>query len=139
MRNRGSHQKGAALVEFALILPLLVMLIFGIIEFSVMLYDKAVITNASREAARAGIVYSYPNKITDDEIKGIITKYCGTHLISLGQSSVIDMLLKKDTTPQGDRLTVRVTYPYYFLVLPSFITSLAGPITLDAESVMRYE
>ena len=45
---------GASAVEFAVVLPLLV-LPFGIIEFSLALYDKAMITNASREGARAGI------------------------------------------------------------------------------------
>jgi Flp pilus assembly protein TadG len=43
-----SNESGAALVEFAIVLPLLLVLIFGMIEFSVMLYDKAMITNASR-------------------------------------------------------------------------------------------
>jgi len=52
-----NNQKGTAIVEFAIILPLLIILIFGMVEFSVLFYDKAVITNASREGARAGIVY----------------------------------------------------------------------------------
>ena len=42
-------QDGATVVEFALVLPLLVVFIFGIIEFSLLLYNKAMITNASRE------------------------------------------------------------------------------------------
>ena len=51
------NQKGAAIVEFAIILPLLLLLIFGMIEFSLLMYNKAMITNASREGARRGIVY----------------------------------------------------------------------------------
>ena len=50
-------QRGAAAVEFAIIAPLLFTIIFGIIEFSLLFYDKAVITNASREGARFGIVF----------------------------------------------------------------------------------
>jgi len=53
-----STQKGVVIVEFALILPLFVVLTFGVIEFSLMIYDKAIITNASREAARSGIVHN---------------------------------------------------------------------------------
>jgi Flp pilus assembly protein TadG len=43
------------------------MLLFGIIEFGIILYDKAMITNASREGARAGIVYSEPIIIPDSD------------------------------------------------------------------------
>jgi Flp pilus assembly protein TadG len=53
-----TNQKGAAAIEFAVILPLLLVIIFGIIEFSVYFFDKAVITNASREGARAGVVFA---------------------------------------------------------------------------------
>ena len=52
-------ENGASAVEFALVMPLLFVLIFGIIEFGIFLYDKAVITNASREGARAGVVARY--------------------------------------------------------------------------------
>jgi Flp pilus assembly protein TadG len=55
LKNRQALQ-GAAVIEFALILPLLLLLLIGGIDMSLALYDKAVITNASREGARAGIV-----------------------------------------------------------------------------------
>ncbi|HKK00735.1 MAG TPA: TadE/TadG family type IV pilus assembly protein, partial [Desulfuromonadales bacterium] len=54
------HERGASAVEFALVLPLLLVILFGIIEFGFILYDKAMITNASREGARAGIVLYTP-------------------------------------------------------------------------------
>ena len=47
------YYRGSVVVEFALIFPLLLFIVFSIIECSLALYDKAVITNASREAARA--------------------------------------------------------------------------------------
>jgi Flp pilus assembly protein TadG len=77
------NQRGAAAIEFALILPVLVLLILGIIEFSVALYDKAVITNASREGARAGIVFRDP-PVTDGEIVGVVTSYCQNRMITFG-------------------------------------------------------
>src|SRR5512136_1032685 len=76
--NKG---RGASAVEFALILPLLVILIFGIIEFSLALYDKAMITNASREGARSGIVYRLP-PVGDGEIIGVVNSYLGNYLIT---------------------------------------------------------
>jgi hypothetical protein len=45
------------MVEFALVAPLLFVLLFGIIEFGVILYDQAVITNVSREGARFAATY----------------------------------------------------------------------------------
>ena len=51
MRRKSSSQKGASLVEFALVLPLLMLILLGMIEFGLLLYNKQVITNASREGA----------------------------------------------------------------------------------------
>jgi Flp pilus assembly protein TadG len=47
-------QKGAQAVEFALVLPFLVLVIFAVLDFGILVYNKAIITNASREAARRG-------------------------------------------------------------------------------------
>ena len=138
MRNV-KNQRGVAAVEFALILIPLILLVFGTIEFSTLLYDKAVITNASREGARAGIVYSFPDRITDGEIANVVSTYCGNHLISLGGSSSPNITITRGGNSSGDPLTVRVTYMYNFLVLPNFISSLSGGINLQAETVMRME
>jgi Flp pilus assembly protein TadG len=48
-----SSDRGAAAVEFALVLPLLLILIFGIIDFGRMLNAKITLTEAAREGARA--------------------------------------------------------------------------------------
>ena len=53
-------QRGASAVEFALILPLLIVLTFGIIEFGLLMYNQQVLTNAAREGARYGIVQTDP-------------------------------------------------------------------------------
>ena len=57
MKLRNINNKGNAAIEFAIILPLFLFICLGIIEFSVLLYDKAMITNASREGARKGILF----------------------------------------------------------------------------------
>ena len=46
------QRDGVAAVEFALVLPLLLLILFGIINFGTLMYDQAVITNAAREGAR---------------------------------------------------------------------------------------
>ena len=51
-------QKGAQAVEFALVLPFLILIIFAVLDFGMLVYNKAIITNASREGARSGVVLS---------------------------------------------------------------------------------
>ena len=134
-------QEGTSAVEFAICLPLLVFLIFGIIEFSILLYDKAVITNASREGARAGIVYAYPSRVSDTEIKAVVINYCQENLVTFG-SDVLNagsITVGRTGDLSGDPLTVTVSYNYDFLVMPSFINSLLGGIQLSADTVMRME
>jgi Flp pilus assembly protein TadG len=53
-----NHQKGAQSVEFALVLPFMVLIMFAVLDFGIIVYNKAIITNASREAARRGIILS---------------------------------------------------------------------------------
>ena len=55
--EHAQSQKGSVLVEFALILPVFLTLLFGVVTFSIALYNKTVLTMATREGARAGAVY----------------------------------------------------------------------------------
>jgi Flp pilus assembly protein TadG len=136
---RINNQNGAAMVEFAIVLPVLLMLIFGMIEFSVMLYDKAMLTNASREGARLGILYDFPDRITTAEMNTTVDNYLQNHLISLGGASTWSTSVSGSCTAAGDPITVTVTYPYNFLVLPNFVTSLGPQLTLGATTTMRCE
>lgn len=136
-------QKGAAAVEFALVLPLLLMVVFGIIEFSLMLYDKAVITNASREAARAGIVFRTP-KLTTAQIQSVAINYSQANLISLSGPSTSQtnptVSVSQASPPDfGTPLNVTVTYTYTGLGLGSLLSVLTGPRQLVATTVMNNE
>jgi Flp pilus assembly protein TadG len=139
MKGEIKSQKGASAVEFALVLPLLVVLLFGIIEFGTVMYDKAMITNASREGARTGIVYSYPDRISDGEIMSKVNDYCSNYLINFGGTSAVSTNITRAGNSSGDPLTVMVSYRYDFLVLPNLFSSLTSGITLVAETVMRME
>jgi len=132
------RQHGAAAVEFAIILPLLVVLLFGIVEFGLALFDKAVITNASREGARAGIVFHDP-VVSDSEIRAIVSSYCQNRLVTFGANKNVTTTITREGASTGDDLTVRVAYRYDFLVLPGFINSLAGGLNVGAVTVMRME
>jgi len=135
-------QKGVAAVEFAIILPVLMIIIFGIIEFGLLLYDKQVITNASREGARAGIVVG-ASRVDDAGILAVMDRYLVNHLITFGSTPSLDITidppLPRTDMDFGDDLTVTVTYDYDFLVLPNFVTSITGVQTLVAKTVMKME
>ncbi len=132
------NRKGAAAVEFALVLPVLVLLLLGIIEFSIALYDKSVVTNASREGARAGIVFRDP-PVTDGEITGVVTGYCQNRMITFGSAAQVTTTVLREGIATGDDLTVRVQYQYQFLAIPKFVTSLAGGVQLGGQTIMRME
>ena len=147
MDIKAKRQEGASAVEFAIILPLLLILVFGIIEFSILFYDKAMITNASREGARVGIVYRYqdggPNHPDDTDIADAIDQYCQDHLITFGSGTLnIPAPVRTGDSP-GDSLTVTVNYQYNFLVFDSLLSLVGGllsnGISLDAVTVMRME
>lgn len=159
MRKIISSNEGVAAVEFALISPLLFILIFGIIEFSALLYNQAVITNASREAARyTATYYINPANATAerpdcDDIQQFVVTYVKTHIISFTDSTPIIELLNvtcPDVTPyklEGgyagyiDRMEVH--YQYGFLVFGNLIELVGGAkwqtIDLSATTIMRDE
>ncbi len=150
MRRKHASQKGASLVEFALVLPLLLLILFGIIEFAIMLYDKEMITNASREGARRGIVYRVDSAgnyspFTEQEIKAILEPYLKDHLITLrGTSIPVISAIATPSAASGNMLSVQVTYTYNFLVLKPIAElmgggALPGSVTLNAVTKMRME
>jgi len=132
------HQRGMAAVELALVLPIFLVLVFGMVEFSLMLYDKAVITNASREAARAGIVASSP-KLTMGQIQTVATNYCSTSLISLGAAAVPTVTVTGAGGGYGTALSVTVSYVYSSIGVLSFLDWFNSPFNLTAISVMNHE
>ena len=138
---RKLNSQGAAAIEFAIVLPVLVALLFGIIEFSLLFYDKAVITNASREGARFGTLFVETGNppVVCDDIKGVIDAYVADRLITFGGATAVTTDCGVlPTTPGGD-LTVTVSYPYDYLVLPGFVPGLNAGVTLTAQTVMRKE
>jgi Flp pilus assembly protein TadG len=149
-RRVARRQSGAAVVEFAFVLPLLLLLLFGIIEMSVMLYDKAVITNASREATREGIVYSSPY-MSSTSIVSVATSNLSKNLITFGGTGTPSASVSPSAgcTASGSPITVTVTYPFVGLAIGSAvientpINPLASfaknALTLTASTTMNCE
>ncbi len=132
---RRTEEAGAVAVEFALVLPILILLVFGIVEFGLALYNKEVITNAGREGARAGIIIGNPRPTTTQ-----ITNVVKSYLTSAGwDGTKATINVTGAQGASGSNLTVTVSYPYSFVVLPNFITGFGKDITLSAQTVMQLE
>jgi Flp pilus assembly protein TadG len=132
-------QRGAAAVEFALILPILLGLLVGSIDVSLALYDQSVITNASREGARAGIVARNP-LLTDEQIRQVVRQYAQSALVSFGANPPQPTVMVQKGNLSGDpTLKVTVSYTFEGLGLGSLLQSLGRPWVLQASTVMVYE
>jgi Flp pilus assembly protein TadG len=121
-------------VEFALVLPLFLILWFGVIEFGLAMYAKGLITNASQEGARFGAIYRL-TPLSSGEVQAFVQGY----LQEAGFSDPVTITVAGAGGPSGTPLSVRVDYAYHFLALPNFVAGLVGDITLSAETVVRLE
>ncbi|WP_051564630.1 TadE/TadG family type IV pilus assembly protein [Desulfovermiculus halophilus] len=146
-RNMDS-QRGVAMVEFAIVLPLLLILMFGLIEFGLVLYNKQVITNASREGARYGISSEDGIRISENKIRNIIIDYVDTHMITFGTDEIGDELGDIIITPNPQTETTKNNYydTYKNLICTvnyeyGFIAAglLLSDINLSATTVMKFE
>ena len=134
------NQKGGAAIEFAIVLPLLVLMFVGISEFGLLWYNKQVITNASREGARAGIARAADSTDTTNGIESIVNAYCDSRLITFGAAGD-----PSTSYPQGDNMgkafgdefSVEVAYEYNFLA-PGFF-NLGLKKTFVGRTMMKME
>jgi Flp pilus assembly protein TadG len=127
------NERGASAVEFAILLPVLMLILFGTIEFGMVMYSREILTNASREGARAGIVQQTP-KLNQGQIEAVVTNYLTNTGIDPANVTV------SVTGAQGvfpNNLTVSTSYPYQFFA-PG-ILGLGNSITLTTQTVMRHE
>lgn len=132
-------QRGAAAVEFALLLPLLLLLLIGSLDMSLALYNKAVITNASREGARAGIV-ARNTQISEAEIRQLVQAYTHGTLVNFGASQAIPTVsIEKNLLGTNPTLRVSVSYTFQGIGLGSLLSALGQSWVLSSSTVMVYE
>lgn len=132
-------QQGAAAVEFALILPILLLVLLGTVELSLALYNKAILTNASREGARAGIVLSSP-KMSDAQISAVVLNYTNGALISLGATKTPTVtVVQSGPASFPNALRVTVSYTYKGLGVGTMLGALGAPIVLTGSTSMVNE
>jgi len=134
--------QGFALVEMAIASAVLVLIVFASLEGGLMLYDQGIVSAASREAARAGIVLRTP-RLTDLQIQAVAQGYAGS-LIGFGSNTVTTTVTHLAADSIGTPLKVSVTYNYSGLVLYALInrfrsTPIAGTIPIVGTTTMYLE
>ena len=136
-RRRQGH--GAAAVEFALILPIFCLILLGIMDFSLALYDKAVITNAAREGARAGIVLRSP-KLTTAEIEQVVLNYTNGSLVDPGgnQTPVVTVT-QSSPASFPNPLTVTVSLTFRGIAVGAVLSGISAPFVMTSSAVMVNE
>jgi Flp pilus assembly protein TadG len=137
MRTQGPSVKGQQLVEFALLLPLLLLLLLGIIEFGIAIFNYDTIANASREVARFGVVQLVQMDESDaaDAIDQYITDEMPRWTAGLRTNSMI-ITPTLQPSPWRTTIEVTVTYEHLFITGP-IISSLGGDPTITLRSVTR--
>jgi Flp pilus assembly protein TadG len=134
------HERGTALVEFAIASTLALTMIFGIVDFGRGLYTFHLVSNAARAGSRYAIVRGSACAVTgcpatSDQIQ--------TYVRGLAPGIDPNSLTVTTTWPGGTNcaagandpgcpVTVTVTYPFKFLVrvLPSFTMSMTSSSTM---------
>jgi len=162
MLDKKKNQNGVAALELVFVSPILILFLFGIIEFGLLFYNKAVITNASREGARVGIMHIRDPKLLDPKADDVdplpktavyntVNQYCSDYLISFGTSPSPSITLDPNEdylcNNDEDDLTVTIHYPYHFLIFPDMVEFFLknkpgfiddeGSLTISAQTVMR--
>ena len=132
--RRDARDSGAAAVEFALVLPILLLLVFGIVDFGRLYFTQITLTDAAREGARvlalegaAGSGYSATQASDDAEarVQDAVSGVDGAVNVSSG------------TCTDGQPVTVTVTTDFSFLTPLPDLAGILGITTVTGTGVMR--
>jgi Flp pilus assembly protein TadG len=136
--HRARRLGGMAMVEFVLILPALLVILFGILEFGVLFFQWQTLSNAAREGAREAIVFrkDCDSAAVQTLIEQTIIDYASSANIAV---TAADIDITGPCLGSGEPLRVEVSHDFGFQVLPGFISQLTPTITLVGTSEMRNE
>jgi Flp pilus assembly protein TadG len=139
-------ERGAELIEFALILPLLLAMLAGIVDFGRMFQRMEVTTNAAREGARLASLPGYSQTDVQNRVRAYMDAgvSVGAGARTTATRTVVNI------TPGGGGASfqaaqVVVSYTDNYLILGPIVTLIGGSaanfssVTLTATSTMRLE
>lgn len=141
MKKIINRQHGVAMLEFAIILPMIFGIMFAIINFGALFYNQAVITNAAREGARYASIWGLNPPSPQSAAVDVASSYANNRLIAFSAttfcalpSSLVCVNYNNSTTTTA---TINVSYIYTltgFLPIPNTLSR-----TYTATSTMYYE
>lgn len=123
-------ERGQAMTEFALVLPILLLILMGIVEFGRIFHAYIVINEAARDAVRYVSVAA-----SESEVRDVILQDSQ----SLDETRVAFTISPGETYRRsGQPVTVQVTYPVQ-LITPVLNFVLPNPVNVTATMTMRKE
>jgi Flp pilus assembly protein TadG len=144
MNQRIRSERGAAIIETAFTLPILLLISVGIFEFGRAYETWQVLTNAAREGARVAVLPNPAPGAADARVRSYLQMGGLTYDQSVGVS-ISNTTVSMGASGNASASQVTVSYPFTFIVLQPVAqlvvsgTSTGSPITLTASSVMRNE
>ena len=148
--SRVRREEGAALIETAFVLPIMLLVSVGIFEFGRAYQTWQVVTNAAREGARVAVLPAYTDPSVDARVRTYLKN--GGLPAAIVDSTETKVLITATTIPidvagtnQAPAAKIRVEYPFEFMVLQPVARlvvkdSKAGEaFTMAATTVMRNE
>ena len=123
----GSSDRGSATVEFALVLPLVLVVVLGLVQVGLVVRDRLLVEAAARAGARAAAIQDDPAAIGDAAMIAAPGLDAGRADVSVARSG-----------SRGDPVTVHIVYDDPFRV-PFIAWLLGSGVTLSAEAAARQE
>jgi Flp pilus assembly protein TadG len=142
-RSRLASQRGAQLIEFALVLPVMLLVLAGILDMGFLFKDYQVVTNAAREGARMATLPGW----TAGQVTTRVNNYLAAGGLQGSATTTIDNVTIV-TDPLSGRsisgIRVTVTFPHNYLILGPISQLVSGTpvgsqVTLRAVATMRAE
>jgi len=118
MRRIKRSEEGQALVEFALVAPLLFLILFGIVQFGIAFMNSIALTDAVRAGARKAAV----SRTAADPTQATKTAVLGA-ANDLDASKLSQGITVTSTWQSGSNVTVQATYPYSINLLGIVVAS----------------
>lgn len=134
------NERGAALLETAVTLPIVLMICVGIFEFGRAYQTWQVLTNAAREGARVAVLKG----TTDLEVETAVRTYLAAERLGNAGSAPI-AVNRKVALGSNTGTEVTIQYPFSFVLFDSAVrfvkpaSTTGAPLTMSAVAIMRNE